>query len=49
MKKEYFAPEAQGIEFLTEELMGPSYVLNPDGSSSGGDDDTTIILPFHIF
>lgn len=45
MKKVYFAPEADKIEFLTEESMGPSMILNPDNGSLGGDDDVTEILP----
>ena len=45
MKKEYFAPEAEKILFLTESLMGPSFVLNPEDGSSGGDDDVTGFLP----
>lgn len=45
MKKVYFAPEAKKIDFLTEELMGPSYVLNPDSPSAGGNDDVTELLP----
>ena len=43
MKKEYFAPELEKIEFLTESLMGPSYVLNPDPGPGG--DDVTEFLP----
>ena len=31
MKKEYFAPEVEKILFLTESLMGPSFILNPEG------------------
>ena len=42
MKKEYFAPEVEKIEFLTEALMGPSDVLN---LGNGSDDDVTEILP----
>ena len=45
MKKEYVAPGAEKILFLTDSLMGPSYVLNPDGGSDGGDDDATEFLP----
>lgn len=45
MKKEYFAPEAEEIRFLTESLMGPSMILNPEVGSAGGDDDVTEILP----
>lgn len=45
MKKEYVAPEAEKIRFLTDSLMGPSYVLNPEGGSDGGDDDATEFLP----
>ncbi len=45
MKKEYFAPEAEKIRFLTESLMGPSFILNPEDGSAGGDDDVTEFLP----
>ena len=45
MKKEYFAPEAEKILFLTESLMGPSFILNPEDGSAGGDDDVTEFLP----
>ena len=42
MKKEYFAPEVEKIEFLTESLMGPSDVLD---LGNGSDGDVTEILP----
>lgn len=46
MKKTYVAPEAEEIRFLTQELMGPSFVVQPDDDTSyGGDGDTTQFVP----
>ena len=49
MKKEYFAPEAEEIRFLTESLMGPSFILNPEDGSAGGDDVTELLPMINIF
>ena len=42
MKKEYFAPELERIEFRTEALMGPSDILN---LGNGDSDNVTEFLP----
>ena len=52
MKKTYFAPEAQKIRFLTQELMGPSQLVQPGNNSvkpGTGNEDVTELLPFKIF
>ncbi len=44
MKKTYTAPDLERIDFQTGEIMGPSYVIDPDDSVSG-DGGVTDMLP----